>query len=473
MMTSTAFAADLTQLKPGDQIVFTMSDFKDQNNVYVKDGAGASSSAIEPKAYEITTDSAKGWDEVTYYTNDLKKLGATWDTEKYGGASTANINASFGLKTQTQNADLEAAKKRIDMVARQDIENYDFTATNFAVTVNAPVGKNLIKNYEFDGAGNLIVNLKAEVARQDIENYDFTATNFAVTVNAPVGKNLIKNYEFDGAGNLIVNLKADYRLPSDSKPDLIISDVTVKSKRDIKKIGDNSTVALYKNRTFVAKTANGTNSATNTIGADTHFSVGVETMSETLNIGTEIDLNSYQSGEWIKFEAGDAYSGDVRFDGGNIQVKGKVYSGDVVNFQYNAAPTDAAIRVIQNNPVEANIIVHNIVAKNFKTGFTVSIPGSSLFGAEADANGDVEVLSLVAANNKKLYLLSNTGVLTAAPFVYNNTTGAWEGRLPAQGGTILISDVALKGVTAGTGTVTGTGNPSTGFGIDFSSAVVK
>ncbi len=308
------------------------------------------------------------------------------------------------------------------------------------------------------------------LARQDIQTYDFTAANFTVTVNAPVGKNFIKNYEFDGAGNLIVNLKADYRLPSETKPDLIISDVTVKSKRDIKKIGDNNTTVLYKNRAFVANGAvTGTNSAATTIGANTHFSVGVETTEESITAGNEVDLGQYQSGEWIKFTADGAYTGDVKFDGGNIQVRGKVYNGDVVNFTYNAAPTDAAIKVIQNNPVEANIMVHNIIAKNFKTGFTVSIPGSSLFGAEADANGNVEVLSLVAANNKKLYLLSNTGVITAAPFVYNNTTGAWEGRLPAQGGTILISDVALKGVTAGTTT----GNPSTGFGIDFSSAVVK
>ncbi len=374
------------------------------------------------------------------------------------------------------------------MLARQDIQTYDFTATNFTVTVNAPVGRNFIKNYEFDGAGNLIVNLKADYklpseAKPDLIIGDVTVkskrdikkigdNNTTVLYRNPVGRNFIKNYEFDGAGNLIVNLKADYKLPSEAKPDLIIGDVTVKSKRDIKKIGDNNTTVLYRNRAFSAKdTASGANSATNTIGANTHFSVGVDTMEETLSVGYEADLANYQNGEWVKFTAGDAYSGDVKFDGGNILVKGKVYNGDVVNFTYNSAPTDAAIKVIQNNPVEANIIVHNVVAKNFKTGFTVSIPGSSLFGAEADANGGVEVLSLVAANNKKLYLLSGTGVLTVAPFVYNNTTAAWEGRLPAQGGTILISDIALKGVTAGGTAVPG--NPSTGMGVDFGSAVIK
>ncbi len=161
MMTSTAFANTLTQLKPGDQIIFTMSDFVDQNKLY----AGAAGVATADNYKISTTGSAN---EITFYTSGKSgnltpnQLGATWDDNNLGNAGT-NLTNSFGLNvggSGSMQDKLAAAKKSVYMLARQDIQTYDFTATNFTVTVNAPVGRNFIKNYEFDGAGNLIVNLK-------------------------------------------------------------------------------------------------------------------------------------------------------------------------------------------------------------------------------------------------------------------------------------------------------------------------
>ncbi len=310
--------------------------------------------------------------------------------------------------------------------------------------------------------------------RQDIAAYEFTATNFTVTYNAPVGRNYIKNYEFDGIGKLSINLKSDYKLPSTGKPDMVLTDVTVRSRKDIKKIGS-SEVALYRNRTFSAKAATGGEGTNIELGDKGIFFVGIEAAEEFLTPDSEVDLVSHSiDGEWIKFVADGAYTGTVSYDDGNIVIKSKVYAGDVVNFVYDTMPNDLTIKVIQNNPLEANIQVHNIIAKNFKTGFTVAIPDSAIYGAEADAEGNVNVLSGVAANRKRIYLLSSKGVLTAASFVYNSVTGTWNGRVPAQGGTILISDMALRGVAAGGGNG-GNGGivPDTGMGIDFSSAVIR
>lgn len=445
MMTSTAFAATIStkNILPGAEIKINMDNFSDTNSLYVG-GAKAieaynpltaaksdGSEQISAKTFKVSTTNGNGTTiPVVYYNTPAnKKLGATWIEGTYSALANAT---GFGL-------DVAKISKVAEVAVDTDA---DITAAKKAID---------------------------RVARQDIKGYDFTAQNFRATLKAAKGQTLVKSVTFDGTGNLIVTFKEDYRLPStNGAPDFVVTELSVQSIRDVKNASGTETV-LYSGRKFSADPKTAADGVFNNEDTTNPVTVGVVTTDVPLYAGTEHTMNG--DGSWEKFSNGDAYRATTKYEDNSLMVTGTVYSGDVTSFKVGTELSQPVISVLQNNP-NAKIEVYPIVAKGFKTGFTVAIKPTMVAGASADASGNVEVLSAVAANNKKIYTVSDAGVVTAAAFTYNATTGNWEGRIPATGATILVSDVALLGATAAATPNTTVTNPGTGFGINLASAIV-
>ena len=270
--------------------------------------------------------------------------------------------------------------------------------------------------------------------------FEFTEDNFNIQYKVERGKELIEKPYFDGGGNIVLKFRDRETIPSKNKPDFVLTDITVRSRRTINRYDE---TVMVSGRTFSLPYDN-----FNRFKREDGTDINLQTNnSNYVTVGTKVEEVDVSGGEYmleenmgkkVKITSYDdsIYKANAYFDNGEVALEGRVFVGENIKFDLNFNMTPAIKDLFVKN-IDATIDVYNIVMEGSASTYNIKL-------MVQDVNG-------IMPDKLRIYTVDkSTGVITPASLRWNPDEYVWEGKMNGST-TYLVSDMPLKGVAAAVG----------------------
>lgn len=242
---------------------------------------------------------------------------------------------------------------------------------------------------------------------------DFSSDNFAISQKRiTTGAALVKDIRINNRSEEVeIIFKGDAATAAPTRPNVVISELSVRAKRTIRDSGRETIVSSGDTFKFDGSIS---------------FRVGLEVEYEDMyRDGVEISLNSGES-RYIKWEkgAGDGYGNAIISYGNMAYAEGRVLEGDKVYYSYD----DTVDWELEDNNPDAYIQAVNMGTSNFPQAMQ---------------------LQLLANKGDYIYEYNNGKLASATGLKWSEEDYAWVGKL-TKGKHYVISDTRLRSVSGGT-----------------------